>query len=301
MASRLLLSALSRKPTTASAGVHQWLAPLATALALGIAAWLATDWFWYFKAGQRPPSVVAPPAAQPDARLLAESLAASSLFGTARPVVVAQTTANVKLKGIIASGAHGLSAAIVNTGSRDEVVEVGKDVAPGLILQAVYPTHVLVQRGGLIERVDMEDHKNGAGSQLGLAATRRSANPGFVPPPAPQGVPPRMMPGVVPGMPPSESPQGSARPPGRATAGSVATGRLNMTPAGPTVEEAPPGSLLARIGLQPGDVIKSINGEPVQPGRDMVRLFRMGDSGETVRGQVLRSGQLISLQLGVQK
>src|SRR3974390_2241400 len=113
MASRLLLSALSRKPT-ASASIHQWLAPLATAVALGVAAWVATEWFWYFKTGQRlSASVLTAPPAPPDARTLAESLAASAIFGTARTAMVAQSTSNVKLKGIIASGPAGVSAAIV--------------------------------------------------------------------------------------------------------------------------------------------------------------------------------------------
>jgi type II secretory pathway component PulC len=296
MANRLLLSALSQKsPAGAGAvGIHQWLAPLATAVALGIAAWIGTEWFWYFKGGQRHAApTVAAAAPAPDARMLSESLAASSLFGTARTIVVAQSTANVKLKGIIASGPNGVSAAIVNTGSRDEVVEVGKDLGPGLILQAVYPTHVLIQRGGLIERIDMIEAKGGGGGQLGLAATRRV--PGGLPSPVVQPVP-----GMTPGMPPGvPQPQGRAKRMER-DAG-VATGRLNMTSAGPTVEDAPPGSLLSRIGLQQGDVIKSIGGLPVQPGRDMVRLFRMGTSGEVVQGEVLRGGQLVPMQIGLQK
>jgi general secretion pathway protein C len=303
MASRLLLRTLSGKPA-ARADVHHWLVPVATGLALGLAAWVATDWFWYFKGTQRSSaSTIAAPAQQPDARVLAESLAASSVFGTTRTMVVAQSNANVKLKGVIASGPAGASAAIVNTGARDEVVSVGNDVAPGLILEAVYPTHVLVRRAGRIERVDIEERKSGASSQLGLAVSPRSQagspRPQGVPiAPMPPGMQPNQLPQGMPNMTP-QSPQGG--PPLGRDHGAVTTGRLNMTAAGPTVEEAPPGSLLARIGLQPGDIIKSIDGQPVQAGRDMVRLFQLGNSGETVRGEVLRGGQMISMQIGVPK
>jgi len=303
MASRLLLSTLARKPATGAtgaAGVHQWLAPLAAALALGIAAWVGTEWFWYFKNLHRAAGTAVTQAAPaPEARQLAESLASSAIFGTARIAVIAQSTTNVKLKGIVSSGPSGLSAAILNTGARDEVFEVGKDIVPGLVLQAVYPTHILLKNGGRIERIDIEEAKSGAGTQLGLAAGRRSMPPapGMLPP----GVVPGILPGMVPGMPgvPNASPQGNTDPRSRREDhGAIATGRLNLTAAGPTVEDAPPGSLLARIGLQSGDVIKTLDGHPVQPGRDMVRLFQLATSGESMRGEVLRAGNTISVHIG---
>jgi general secretion pathway protein C len=298
MANRLLLRTLSGKQAV-SADVHRWLVPLATALALALAAWVATDWFWYFKATKRsaPPAGVAQ-SQQADARMLSDAIATSSLFGTGRTMVAAPTTANVKLKGIIASGPGGTSAAIMNTGTRDEVVPVGSDVVPGLALEAVYPTHVLVKRGGRIERVDLEAAKGGPAAQLGLAVTPRPASVPIAP--APQGMRPGLAPPIgTPNPAPPQNPPGS--PLGQSNPNTAATGRLGMTSAGPTVEEAPPGSLLARIGLQQGDVIKSIDGRPVQAGRDMVRLFEIANTGQTVQGEVLRGGQTISMQIGLQR
>jgi type II secretory pathway component PulC len=290
MARRVLIGALTQAKA-GPAAIHLWLAPAVTALALGLAAFVGTQWFLFFKTA--PARVTAGPAdTQPkrDGKLLADTLAGSGIFGIAPNAVVAQSSANVKLKGVLATGGERGSAAIVNTGGRDEVVLVGSPLAPGLVLDAVFPTHILVKRGAILERVNLEQPLARSGS-LGLAAqpgggtakpapAARAATPGAAPPaPLPPARAPRQ----------NERREHSSNPMGRLAAG----------PAGPTVAEAPPGSTLAQMGLQPGDVIRSIDGHPVQGGQDVSRLLQAGIGGQTLPGEILRNGKTIPVQLGL--
>jgi S1-C subfamily serine protease len=43
--------------------------------------------------------------------------------------------------------------------------------------------------------------------------------------------------------------------------------------AGVRIERAPPGSLAERLGLRPGDVIRSVNGQQIQNDDDLRRLY----------------------------
>ena len=43
--------------------------------------------------------------------------------------------------------------------------------------------------------------------------------------------------------------------------------------AGVRIERAPPGSLAERLGLRPGDLIRSVNGQQIQSDEDLRRLY----------------------------
>jgi S1-C subfamily serine protease len=51
-------------------------------------------------------------------------------------------------------------------------------------------------------------------------------------------------------------------------------GALSVSPeAGVRIERAPPGSLAERLGLRPGDLIRSVNGQQIQSDEDLRRLY----------------------------
>jgi hypothetical protein len=126
----------------------------------------------------------APPRpAAPDVQAAAARAVAASLFGQPGAGGAGATVAagNIRLKGVFA-GASGLQAAIVNTGKDDSFVALSGEIAPGVVLQEVHSTHIVVTRNGLAQRVELDVLKSPEG---GGAARRREAREPE-PPSAPQ-------------------------------------------------------------------------------------------------------------------
>lgn len=104
------------------------------------------------------------------ASTLAESSGAASggltvrrnLFGAMQenkvpPVADASPASKIKLLGVLSRGAKGSGRAIflLETG-KAKTVEAGSQVVPGLVLKEVYADHVLVFRGGAVERMKLD-------------------------------------------------------------------------------------------------------------------------------------------------
>jgi serine protease Do len=60
-----------------------------------------------------------------------------------------------------------------------------------------------------------------------------------------------------------------------------------------------PGSVLERIGLQAGDVIRSVNGEPVASEADVTRIVQSRAMQGVVTAEVTRGGTTIPLSVNV--
>ena len=177
-------------------------------------AWIALEW-----THDALPTAFPPPSAQPRPVLDLESAIAQAasvpLFGApAQPDSEAakRTALNVKLRGVFASQ-DGPAAAIVNTGGEDQFVPLGRELGPGVVLAGVYPTHVMISRAGLAERVDLdtlESSTSRTAARASKGGTRARGEPAQ-PTPAPSPTP---MPGAEPatGMPPVEGPGSSPQP-----------------------------------------------------------------------------------------
>src|SRR5262245_43202254 len=122
---------------------------LGVALALLVIAllWEATYWTQLF-AAPAPQSAAPPAAAGLSHQLAAERVAAARLFGaataSAQPDTGKVSALKIRLKGVFAGRGEGAPGyAIVNSGNpADDVVKVGADVLPGVVLRSVYPTHI---------------------------------------------------------------------------------------------------------------------------------------------------------------
>ncbi len=84
------------------------------------------------------------------------------LFGDSGDAVAsgeggAGSTLRLKLLGVFARGEPGAGRAIVAPeNGRPASVTAGDTIAAGIVLQEVYPDHVLVLRGGVVERINLE-------------------------------------------------------------------------------------------------------------------------------------------------
>jgi type II secretory pathway component PulC len=127
---------------------------------------------WLREAAATPPpqpAAVPRPAVDLDAAV-AEA-AAIPLFGAAaaRGPATGSDTAplEIRLKGVVA-GNGGTEAAIVNTGGEeDELALPGAELRPGVKLESVHPTHILVGRSGLSQRVELEPVRSEASRSKG--------------------------------------------------------------------------------------------------------------------------------------
>lgn len=133
-------------------GVKRW--PVATSFVLFIALCIsAAYWAMHmFKPPSRP--VVAPPQTapvQPPPRLDD----AAALFGGHSSISVAS---NFQLKGVVVSGNPAESIAILTAdGKPARSVKTGAEVIPGVTLQEVQRSYVLLSVGGAIKRVELPE------------------------------------------------------------------------------------------------------------------------------------------------
>src|SRR5262245_64851406 len=145
---------------------------LAMLALLMLAGWLGAQWFLYFTTH----GDASPPPERQRVQLgaAAEGLASAHLFGAAPTSASGEVVSNlnIKLKGVFASGADAPSMAILNTGDRDQAARVGGEIVPGVVLESVHPRHVLLRRGGALERVNLEERQ-----QVAVAAAPATVEP----------------------------------------------------------------------------------------------------------------------------
>jgi general secretion pathway protein C len=277
-------------------------AAMIAALALG--AWLAAGWFVYFTT---PPIVPAAPA-RPVITIAAaaETVAEAHVFGAAPAAGgMAVSTLNVKLKGVFAGAAGAPGHAIVNTGGRDQSASVGAEISPGVALESVHPRHIVLKRNGVFERVNLEERPLLAQAAPRPVAPAPSAAPTPPAPAAPATAAPQ---GRTEPRPPAGPGARFQRPEPYAPVGDVpteppppATPAPTKPPApqgnaqGLVVSSVPAGSVLERIGLQPGDVIKSVNGQSVASEADVARVLKDRSPLAPVNAEVVRGGAIVPL------
>ncbi|GAA0735021.1 hypothetical protein GCM10009106_19610 [Sphingomonas japonica] len=208
-----------------------------------------------------PPGSLRPVAARPD---LAPALALAP-FGKAALSEAAQPTGlALVLQGIILANPATLSVAyIAQDGEAPVAYAVGAQVA-GATIETIQRDRVLINNGGRIES---------------LAAPDPFADPN-APAPAVAAAPVASQPAVAPQNNPPPSAQSIiARLDASPTRGGYAIG-----------ENAPP-------GLQPGDVIQSVNGAALNDAAGAQAAFEAASRSGSARIQILRNGESQSLTL----
>jgi general secretion pathway protein C len=258
--------------------------PLATLLVVALVlllAWQLARWTWVFLA---PPRVATTPQGAAEVDLAA----VAGLFGASPPAgTAAAGSSPLRLKGVIAPTPGVEASAIFSTGAgRDIAVFLDGEVQPGVKLVEVQPTHVMVSRAGVRERIDLE------------AARSAAAAPS-----------------------PNQPRQGAFKLNVSRTGGnSFALSRKELDDAlrdpnqlnylgaintlagggGVRMEAAPAGSLAQKLGLQAGDIIKKVNGQPVASAGDLARLYTQFGTISSIQADVQRGSAMVHLSYSIQ-
>jgi general secretion pathway protein C len=247
------------------------------ALTLVLAFQLA-HWTWVFLA---PPQV----AKTPDGDAGVDMAAIAKLFGAAPPAsATAASMSGLRLKGVVAPDEGPLASAIFSTGTgKDVAVFVDREIAPGVKLAEVKPDHVIVSRGGVSERIDLEAARSSAA---------KSARGGRV-----QGFRVNVARSNANNYSFSRKELDDAlRDPNQLSY----LGVIGMPPGGGVrMEAAPAGSLANKLGLQAGDVIKKVNGQPVASSGDLARLYQQFATTNTISAEIQRGSQTLQLSYAI--
>ena len=241
-----------------------------------VLAWQLVHWTWALVVPEesRAPSMAAGSGV--------DLPAIARLFGSPG----APATDALVLKGVVAPTPGVAASAIFGSRTgRDVSVYIGGELSPGLKLTQVAPDHVVMSRNGVDERVD-----------LALAQpTASAARPGS---PAAHGF----------HLDVSRTGENvfalsrhqldeALRDPGQLQyLGQIAMPRGG----GVRMEAAPPGSLAAKLGLRPGDVIRSVNGQQIASTGDLARLYQQFGTLSRIQAQVQRGSSTVDLSYQIQ-
>lgn len=195
---------------------------------------------------------------------------------------------NLVLTGVMVTP-KGSFALISSDGGPEQPFGVEQEIVSGVTLYAVYSDRVLIRRGGATESLMLKD--SGANLPDGSIVMGQPTSP-----------PPR--------------PTRRAQKPALDHPHQVSREKLTkemqrpdfltqalMVPnagGGFLVRELQPGSTYEKLGLAVGDVIQSVNGNPVNTMEDVLRLYQQFETAANVEIAVKRAGQTITLNYNIQ-
>lgn len=252
---------------------------LLPALVLVLAFQLAY-WTWVFVA---PPKSAVKVTGQADVDLAA----IARMFGAAPPAGAGvASSSGLRLKGVVAPTPGVAASAIFSTGTgKDIAVYLEREVQPGVKLVEVHPDHVIVARAGVQERIDLEAPRStvargrgpGAGRQAGFKLNVARTGNNFA-------------------LSRKELDDALRDPHQLGYLGALGT----PPGGGVRMEQAPPGSLAGKLGLQPGDIIKRVNGQAVASQGDLARLYTQFGTLSSIQAEVQRGGSTLHLTYSIQ-
>ena len=268
---------------------------------LVLLCWLLANWTWIFWPRPMHSGTGAAPQLMTTAPLAVGEIVARHLFGeptteaaAAAPVVVASPL-NAKLKGVFAGLPPFPAFAILNFDGKDQPVRVGTEILPGAVLDSVFAHHVLVRRNGAIEKLEFENSGAASGVTMGQINQQMAAQR---PAPASQfRLNVQSVNRNTTALSRGEL-QSALQDPRQLTN----VGQVQDNPGGGVaVQAAAPGSLLQKLGLLDGDVIRSLNGVPVNSQADLMRLYQhFGQVGQ-VKVEGLRAGTPLQLNYNIRQ
>jgi general secretion pathway protein C len=267
---------MATAPAPAKEGIFGTTLVVALVLVL---AWQLAYWTWVFVS---PPSASAAASSAPAEVDLA---AIARLFGGSAPSAGATSVDGLTLKGVVApTPGVAASAIFAPRAGKDISVFIGEEVRPGVKLAEVRPDHVIVARAGTRERIDLAAPRSAAGGTR-LAAQAR----GFRINVSRSGANRYSL--------SRHELDEALRDPSQLEY----LGQIGMPPGGGVrLDAAPAGSLAAKLGLQPGDVIKKVNGQPVASPGDLARLYQQFATLSQIDAELKRGNATVQLTYQIQ-
>jgi general secretion pathway protein C len=217
---------------------------------------------------------------------------AMNLFGLAAagPAVagcqggVPRTSLNLVLSGVIKLGTS--SYALVSADGRSETsIGVGEAIMPGVVLESVHADCITILRGGAREAVTLKELAAslppGAISQSTAAPSARS-QPVRATSPTSAVVDRGLMQKQL------QKPE------------FLSQALIVPNPGGGfQVREVQAGSVYEKLGLRVGDVIRSVNGEPVNNMDEVMRMYQQFGSANQINVEIVRAGKSETLHYDV--
>jgi len=108
--------------------------------------------------------------AVPSSTITAQSAQAEQLFGNVNTATAAASLNGIRPIGIFANGAHGF--AVMQTERGQVGVGVGSEIVPGVRLVETHADHVVLERNGVRQRVDLSKAPAAAGGATAAAPVR---------------------------------------------------------------------------------------------------------------------------------
>jgi general secretion pathway protein C len=253
------------------------LGTLVVAALVIVLAYQLAHWTWIFAT----PAPVASSTATPPASV--DLATAAKLFGGTASSSNVASGSTLRLKGVVAPTPGVAASAIFSTGAaRDVSIFVGNDVQPGVKLKEVHADHVILGRAGIDERIDLEARKGATASSqparmvgFKLNVARTGTNNYALS---------------------RKELDDALRDPNQLGY----LGQIGMPPGGGVrMEQAPPGSLAQKLGLQPGDIIKKVNGQAVASTGDLARVYQQFGSTNSIQAEVQRGSSTVSLSYAI--
>jgi general secretion pathway protein C len=210
------------------------------------------------------------------------------------------------LKGVLSAYPASASTALIAVGEGPAAIfGVGQSPIGNAVIEAIEVDHVILNVDGTRERLDFPAPV----APLDPATTTPGAGITIAPAPTAGPAPPSPAPGAAAAL-AAASPVASAAaasagrpapPPLDAgatpnVAAAAGAAGVSATAAGYRIG-ANPSPELRRFGLQPGDVIESLNGQPVGQGSTDQQLFERARSAGQARVVIVRSGRRITLNV----
>jgi general secretion pathway protein C len=266
--------------------VRQWLPGVLNGGILLLLAASLAQWTWLVVKPPLPPLVLAPPTPSSQQNTFSlQPLLAAHLFGQVSQELTGGrldnlpiSSLNLVLTGVIASASGGYALISVN-GQTQEPFGVGQTVTDNAVLQAVYPDRVVIQRNGVLE-------------SLMLEGAEKSPTEQWVPPAA-ASRPPAASANIV-----RETGVNHYMVEREQLAAQMRTPdflrQATMIPSksgGFQVQQVQAGSLYEKLGLRAGDVIKVVNGQPVNSAEDAIRLYQQMSDVGAVQLEITRDGK----------
>jgi general secretion pathway protein C len=270
--------------------IRQWLPGVLNGGMLLLLTASLAQWTWLMIKPPLPPLVIAPPPPPAAANAFSlQPLLVAHLFGQVSQELTGRrldnlpiSSLNLVLAGVIASGAGGYALISVN-GQSQEPFAVGQTITGGAVLQAVYPDRVVIRRNGALESLLLEGADNSqAPPEVAMPAVSRAA-----------GVSGEIV---------RETGANQYTVARDQLAAQIRTPdflkQATLVPSsggGFLVRQIQPGSLYEKLGMRAGDVIKSVNGQPINTAEDAIRLYQQMSSINAVQMEITRGGKSESL------
>ncbi len=217
------------------------------------------------------------------AQLFGRSARGPALGGSLEGIPL--SSLNLVLVGVVAPG----YALISVDGRAQEAYAVGQEVTAGAVLRAVYADRVLIERAGVTESLMLQE-----------AVKPLTGMSGFIAPLAVPYVPP-----VSAGVQElSKNQYQVAREQVNVQMRNpefLTQARLLPHPSGGfLVREIKSGSIYEKLGLQVGDVVRALNGAPINSAEDAMKFYQQLGSLSQVRLEVMRGGRIEQLSYNLQ-